>query len=89
MEHRLVGAGTVSCRKYKPGPRTGRWNAVRGVVAPGTLLGPEGLGRYSLRLPSGPGPRVGGGWSGLRPGRTVPRVLRGAGGRWGGVPPVC
>ena len=45
MEHRLFGADTDSCRKYKSGPRTWQWNAIERVPAPDTLLGPEGFGR--------------------------------------------
>jgi hypothetical protein len=45
VEHRLFGADTDSCRKYKSGPRTWQWNAIERVPAPDTLLGPEGFGR--------------------------------------------
>ena len=50
MEHRLFGADTDSCRKYKSGPRTWQWNAIERVPAPDTLLGPEGSG---ISSPSG------------------------------------
>ena len=46
VEHRLVGADTCPCRKYKPVPvrRAWQWNAIGWGEALDTLLGPEGSG---------------------------------------------
>jgi hypothetical protein len=61
VEHRLVGAVTaVPAHQYRPSPIVGggRGAWARWVwVVPGTLLGPEGSGRYgSFAFLVGPGP---------------------------------